>query len=52
MVIALGVIGVLLILALMNLRKFMRDMATVEDALIKELREIKGVLQKINEKQL
>jgi len=54
MVIALGIIAALLVLSviIINLRKFMRDMAIVEGELIKELREIKGVLTKINEKQL
>lgn len=52
MIIALGAIAVLLIFSLMYLRKFMRDMACVEAELIKELREIKGVLIKINEKQI
>lgn len=51
MVIALSVIAVLLIVAVIFLKKFMDDMAVVEDALIRELREIKAVLIKANEKK-
>jgi len=50
--IALGIIAVLLFVSVISLQKFMRDMAAVERALIGELREIKGCLIKINEKQL
>jgi len=52
MVIVLGVIALLLLLSVINLRKFMRDMAAVEGELIGELREIKNILTRINEKQL
>jgi len=52
MVMALSAIAVLLVVAVVFLKKFMDDMAAVESELIKELREIKGVLTKINEKQL
>ncbi|MDD5135959.1 MAG: hypothetical protein PHX20_07605 [Candidatus Omnitrophica bacterium] len=52
MIIALGAIAVLMLLCIIYLNKFMRDMAVVEAALIKELREIKGWLIKISEKQL
>lgn len=52
MTIVLGVIAILIALAVINLRKFMNDMAAVESELIKELREIKSWLIKINEKQL
>lgn len=52
MIIVFGVIAILLVLCIIYLRKFMSDMAIVEADLIKELREIKGVLIKINEKQL
>ena len=48
----LGAIAVLLFLSIVYLKKFMCDMALVESELIKELREIKGVLIKISEKQL
>ena len=52
MVIALGIIAVLLLASVIYLKKFMSDMALVESELIKELKEIKVVLTKINEKQL
>lgn len=52
MIIVFGIIAILLVLCIIFLRKFMRDMAIVEADLIKELREIKGWLIKINEKQL
>ncbi len=49
---ALWVIAALILVSVLSLIKFMRDMAAVEDELINELREVKGVLQKIHEKQL
>jgi low affinity Fe/Cu permease len=49
---ALTAIAVLILLSVIYLKKFMRDMAAVESELIKELREIKNILAKINEKQL
>ena len=52
MIIVLGIIAILLLLSIIYLKKFMSDMAVVEAELIKELREIKGVLVKISEKQL
>ena len=52
MVIALWMIAVLILVSVVSLIKFMRNMALVEDALIRELKEVKGVLQKIHEKQL
>lgn len=52
MVIVLAVIAVLLMVSVIYLKKFMHDMAVVESELIKELREMKGWLIKINEKQL
>lgn len=52
MVIVLGIIAVLILASVIYLKKFMDDMAKVESELIGELREIKGVLQKISEKQL
>lgn len=51
MIIVLGVIAVLILLSVIYLQKFMRDMAVVESELIKELREIKNCLIRINEKQ-
>lgn len=50
--IALSVIAVLMLAAVVYLKKFMDDMAKVESELINELRNIKGVLIKISEKQL
>ena len=52
MIIVLGMIAALLLAAVIYLQRFMRDMAVVESELIRELREIKAVLTKINEKQL
>ena len=52
MTIVLGIIAILLILSVIYLKKFMGDMALVEAELIKELKDIKGVLVKISEKQL
>jgi len=51
-IVVLGIIAVLLFLSVAHLRKFMRDMAAVESELIKELREIKDCLVRINERQL
>ena len=52
MIIVLGIIAILLLLSVIYLQRFMRDMAIVESELIKELREIKNYLIRINEKQL
>lgn len=52
MVIALSVIAALILASVVYLKKFMSDMAAVESELIKELREIKGILAKIHAKQL
>jgi low affinity Fe/Cu permease len=52
MTIVLGVIAFLLLVSVIFLKKFMRDMAAVESELIKELREMKQYLKKISEKQL
>jgi hypothetical protein len=52
MTIVMGVIAVLILASVICLKKFMTEMALVESELIKELREIKGVLVKISEKQL
>ena len=52
MTIALGMIAILLLISVIYLKKFMRDMAAVEGELIKELKEMKNYLKKINEKQL
>jgi hypothetical protein len=52
MIVALGVIAVLLLFSVISLQKFMRDMAIAERELLKELKEMKTCLIKINEKQL
>ena len=52
MLIGLLAIAALMLVAVVYLKKFMDDMAKVESELIDELRQIKGVLVKINEKQL
>jgi len=52
MIIVLGIIAILILLSIVYLQRFMRDMAVVESELIKELREIKNYLIRINEKQL
>ena len=52
MTIILGVIAVLILVSVIYLKRFMCDMAAVECELIKELREMKSWLIKINEKQL
>ena len=51
MIIVLGIIAALIFLSVLYLQKFMRDMAVVESELIKELREIKNCLIRIDEKQ-
>lgn len=52
MAIVLGIIAALLLVSVIYLKKFMKDMAAVEKELIGELREMKDYLKKINEKQL
>lgn len=52
MTIILGIIAVLILVSVVYLKKFMRDMAAVENDLIKELKDMKNILTKINEKQL
>ena len=52
MIIALSAIALLMLASVIYLKKFMKDMAVVESDLIKELKDIKAVLLKINEKQL
>ncbi len=52
MIIALGTIATLLLLSVIGLQRFMRDMAIAERELLKELKEIKNYLMKISEKQL
>lgn len=50
MVIALTVIAILLVAAVIYLKKFMNDMAVVESELITEIREMKNYLKKMAEK--
>ena len=52
MIRVLGIIAALLLVAVVYLQRFMRDMALVESELISELKEIKAVLTRIHEKQL
>lgn len=52
MIIALGIIAVLILLSVINLQRFMKDMAVAERELLKEIKEMKNCLIKINEKQL
>ena len=52
MVVALGIIALILLVSVIYLKKFMIDMAVVEKELIGEIREMKGYLKKIHEKQL
>lgn len=47
-----GAICVLILLSVISLQKFMKDMAVAEEGLLKEIREMKLWLIKINEKQL
>ena len=50
MTIMLGIIALLLLVSIVYLKKFMRDMAVVESELINELKEMKSWLIKISEK--
>lgn len=52
MIIVLGVIAVLILTSVVILQRFMRDMAIVEKELLKEIKEMKQCLIRINEKQL
>ena len=52
MIIALWIVGVLILISVISLQKFMRDMAVAEKDLLKEIKEMKTWLIKINEKQL
>ena len=51
MTVALGIIAVLIFVSVISLIKFMKDMAIAEKELLKELKEMKACLIKINEKQ-
>ena len=50
MVIALGIIALLLLVSVVLLQRFMKDMAIVESDLLKELKEMKGYLKRMSEK--
>jgi hypothetical protein len=52
MVIVLGIIAVLILVTAIILKRFMQDMAIVEKDLLKEIKEMKECLIRINEKQL
>ncbi|MDP3730342.1 MAG: hypothetical protein Q8R14_02315 [Candidatus Omnitrophota bacterium] len=52
MIVVLGIIVVLILASVVILQRFMKDMAIVEKDLLKELKEMKQCLIKINEKQL
>jgi len=52
MAMALWAIAVLMLVCVMSVQKFMRDMAVVEKDLLKEIKEMKSWLIKINEKQV
>ena len=50
MIIVLGIIAFLLLLLVLILQKFMRNMAAVESELIREIREMKFHLMKMTGK--
>jgi len=52
MTVILGIIAVLILASVVILQRFMKDMAIVEKDLLKEIREMKECLIRINEKQL
>lgn len=52
MVIVVSMVGILILISVISLQKFMRDMAIAEKDLLKEIKEVKSWLIKINEKQL
>ena len=52
MVIVLWIIALLILTSVVILQRFMKDMAAVEKDLLKELKEMKQCLIRINEKQL
>jgi hypothetical protein len=51
MIIVLGTIAVLIFACAMILQRFMKNMAIVEKELLKEIKEMKQCLIRINEKQ-
>ena len=52
MIVVLGTIAVLILASVIILQRFMKDMAIVEKELLKEIKEMKQCLIRINEKQL
>ena len=52
MIVVLGIIAVLILTSVVMLQRFMKDMAVVEKELLKEIKEMKQCLMRINEKQL
>ena len=52
MVVVSGVIAILILTSVIILQRFMKDMAIVEKELLKEIKEMKQCLIRINEKQL
>ncbi|MCX5666523.1 MAG: hypothetical protein NT036_05765 [Candidatus Omnitrophica bacterium] len=52
MIIVLGIIAALILASVIILQRFMKDMAKVEKELLKEMKEMKQCLVRINEKQL
>jgi len=52
MIVVLGIIAALILASVIILKRFMKDMAIVEKGLLKELKEMKECLIRINEKQL
>ena len=52
MIVVLGIIAVLILASVIILQRFMKDMAVVEKELLKEIKEMKQCLVRINEKQL
>ena len=52
MTVILGIIAILILASVIILQRFMKDMAMVEKDLLKEIKEMKQCLIKINEKQL
>lgn len=52
MIVVLGMIAGLILASVIILQRFMKDMAIVEKDLLKEIKEMKQCLIRINEKQL
>ena len=52
MTVILGIIAGLILASVMILQRFMKNMASIEKDLLKEIKEMKQCLIRINEKQL